>query len=223
MPCTEHDHVIPKFSPTSEEHNLYEHIDLANVKLLNSTIKPKGKGIEDFFGLSVAETEEKVYVESDCDNQILMVIPFLTSVTLYSIILETKDSEGTLKHLNLFANLNDSFNDFSSIIRRDPDQSTEIIANSTSIPEYPLDRLRKFKNCHTLHIFLPDNMEEDEDLVTKISFLEIRGEPSTKKFNSGLDASLTTKVFLKDAQYESIGNPKDHKKVENSNSAIMEL
>lgn len=223
MPCTEHEHAIPNFSPTTEEHNLYEYIDLANVKLLNSTIKPKGKGIEDFFGLSLIESEENVYVESDCDNQILMIIPFSTSVTLYSIILETKDSEGTLKHLNLFANLNDSFNDFSSIIRRDPDQSTEIIADSTSIPEYPLDRARKFKNCHKLHIFLPDTIEDDEELLTKISFLEIRGEPCNKKFNGGLDASLTTKVFLKDTQFESLGNPKDHKKVENHNAAITEL
>ena len=223
MACTDHDHTVPKFTPTSEENNLVEFIDVANVKILNSFIKPNGKSKEDFLNLSLPENNEKITLESDCDNQILLIIPFLTNVTLYSILLETKDSEGTLKHLNLFNNLNESFNDFNSVSRREPDQSTEIIHNSTTVPEYPLDRVRIFKNCNKLHIFLPDNMEDDEDLITRITYLEIRGEPSNKKTNNGLDANLTTKVFLKDATFESLGNPKDHKKVEQNNSAIMEL
>ncbi|XBW36628.1 hypothetical protein QEN19_002200 [Hanseniaspora menglaensis] len=223
MTCTEHEHIIPNFTPTSEKNNLFQFIDLANVKVLNAIMKPLGTSVSDFLALSTENNNSTLSIESDCDNQLLIVIPFTNPVNLFSVLLETKNSEGTLKHLNFYRNLNDSFDNFSSIAARNPDQSTEIIHFSDSIPEYPLDRAKLFKNCTSLHIFLPDNMEEDEDLVTKVSYIEIRGETSKKNEINGLDVTLSSKVFLKNAKFESIANPKDHKKFESGKSALMEL
>lgn len=212
MHCTEHDHQLPQFTPTSEDDNLRGYIDLDNVEIFNSKYLPRSNTFNDFINNSIDTEANSTVVESDCDNQILLVIPFHGPVTLYSIIMDVSSSEGQPKHINLFKDLDSSFNNFNTILSRTPDQSLEASVDS-GMHEYPLDRTRVFKGIQKIHILLPDNWQDDEDLITRISYLEIRGYARDSSSKAG-NQTEKTKVFFKPPQYEALGNPKDHKKNE---------
>lgn len=214
MQCTDHDHHIPQFTPTSEDDNLKDYIDVDKVEIFNSKYIPRSNTFKNFINNSVDTGDNSTVVESDCDNQMLLVIPFHGPVTLFSIIMDVSSSEGHPKHINMFKDLDSSFNNFNTILSRTPDQSLEASVDS-GMHEYPLDRTRTFKSIQKVHILLPDNWQDDEDLVTRISYLEIRGCARDSSLKKGNDAERT-KVFFKPPQYEALGNPKDHKKNETS-------
>lgn len=222
MPCTEHDHQIPVFTPTSEQDNLKDFIDIDNVQVLNCKYVPRSSTFHNFINNSIESSHNGTVLESDCDNQMLLVIPFYGNVTLYSILMDTGNSEGQPKHLNIYKDLDSSFNNFNSILSRSPDQSIEVIVGVNGVYEYPLDRTRTFRSVNKIHILLPDNWEDDEDLMTKISYLEIRGF-SKDSVTKARNQTEPTKVFFKPAQYEALGNPKDHKKNENTTFQMLNI
>lgn len=222
MPCTEHDHQIPTFTPTSNEDNLKDFIDLDNVQVLNCKYIPRSNTFNDFINNAIDTYENGTVLESDCDNQILLVIPFYGPVTLYSVLMDTSGSEGQPKHLDIYKDLDSSFNNFNSILSRKPDQSIEVLVGCNGINEYPLDRTKIFKNVSKVHMLLPDNWEDDEDLITKISYLEIRGF-SKDSVTKARNQTEPTRVFFKPAQYEALGNPKDHKKNENTAFQMLNI
>ena len=222
MHCTEHDHQIPVFTHTSEQDNLKDFIDIDNVQVFNCKYVPMSSTFYNFINNSIESSDNGTELESDCDNQMLLVIPFYGNVTLYSVLMDTSFSEGQPKHLNIYKDLDSSFNNFNSILSRSPDQSIELMVDVNGVYEYPLDRTKTFRSVTKIHILLPDNWEDDEDLMTKINYLEIRGF-SKDSVTKARNQTEPTKVFFKPAQYESLGNPKEHKKNENTTCQMLKI
>ncbi|AGO13882.1 AaceriAGR016Wp [[Ashbya] aceris (nom. inval.)] len=216
-----HDHVPP--ARTNAQQSLYQWIDVPSMRCLN--VVAKGDSSTAAAGIIKSNDERydiSRYIESDADCQMLLHIPFTTSCRLYSIILRgAKGGEpglGCMRHVKIYSNLNKNL-DFDTVSELKPSNVLEYPQNvgvylggsqteergEHSFVEHHLPR-HQFQNCHSLTLFVEDTWSGDEDDLTQLCYLELRGESTGLKPDSGTALLRTV--------YEAAPNPSDHVKLE---------
>jgi len=203
----DHDHVAP--IPTSSSQSLNSKIDTFKVSALNMANQPDD--LAKIFKTPDKKYEIRPTIKSDCDEQLIINIPFLNgSVKLYSLILRTNGSSYCPKTIRLFKN--DKMIDFDNIelkkpvqtithpqvgVADDVDESEDIVESDNDFVEHFLQR-HKFTGVQQLTIFIADIYDESEDQC-RIHSIELRGEFT--ELNK--DPVITI--------YELAANPADHK------------
>ena len=81
--------------------SLYNYIDHDNVQCFNEKVV---RSIQSILKPHHTRQDRSTYVESDCDDQLLVHIPFTGSVKLMSIGLSAGPEEAMPSHLKLFIN-----------------------------------------------------------------------------------------------------------------------
>ncbi|AMD22355.1 HGR016Wp [Eremothecium sinecaudum] len=219
-----HSHTAPL--PTNAKQSLYKSIDVSQVRCLNVVSKGTASSLNSGFIKSHAEKYNvSKYIESDADCQMLLLIPFTSSCKLFSIIFRAGNG-GDLgyscpKHIKIYKNLNKNL-DFDTINDLKPDSEFEYpeglgvhltsspdnaeleVKDDSTFVEHFLPR-HVFQNCQSIAIFVSDNVSGDEDDLTQLCYLELRGE------STGLIPNNTVPLM---AVYEAAANPNDHAKVE---------
>ncbi|RWA04617.1 hypothetical protein EKO27_g10487 [Xylaria grammica] len=94
----EHDH-SDDITPALQ-HNLYEHIEFDKIDTMNESRRDSGKAIVKKTWSERLEVEPEL--QSDCDEQILMHIPFTGQVKLHAIMLRSSPDRSAPKTLRLF-------------------------------------------------------------------------------------------------------------------------
>jgi len=134
------------------------------------------------------------FVESDCDEQLIVFVPFTGMVKLKSIILRGGPEGTSPSLLKAFINKDDI--DFDSAESTQPVQEWELVQ------EYPQDvveyntRMTKFNLVRNITLFFPSNFGA---ATTILSYIGFKGEWSEIK----QDPIITI--------YELQPNVKDHK------------
>lgn len=147
-------------------YSLYQKIDVANVECLNERVD--GSGVKVFKPWS-ERLDREIFVESDCDAELIFNIPFTGDVKLKGVVV-IADEE--LWKMRLFkSNLKMSFSD----VNVEPDQEFEISHDPQGLIEYPV-KPTKFFNMHHLTIHLQNKRKEDDSHPCKIFYIGFKGE-----------------------------------------------
>ncbi|KAJ7920737.1 DUF1000-domain-containing protein [Mycena leptocephala] len=191
---TEHDH--DHSSGLGPKDNLFSQIDRDNVVALNASglgstiIKPWHERLD----------EEKS-IESDADDQMIIRIPFTSSVKLRSLLLKTGPTNQTPLKVVLFPN-EDSF-DFEDISDKTPTQEFAV-AQGRDVGEYAL-RIAKFSNVSSVSLFFPRSQGADTTQIYYVGFL---GHWTERK------SSAVVTV------YETQANLADHEKIQGTDGGL---
>ncbi|EGF83993.1 hypothetical protein BATDEDRAFT_85497 [Batrachochytrium dendrobatidis JAM81] len=185
----DHDHDGPD---RGEEVTLISQIDLDNVRCLNEAISGSVKKV---FRPWDKRFDEGQFVESDADEQLIIFIPFVSSVKLKSIALLGNNDASAPSCMKVFINREDI--DFGSVESTGCQQEWELVETIPRgvIPEYPT-RMTKFANVRNLTLFIPSNFGSES---TKINYIGLKGE-----WTAITKAPIIT-------IYELAANPADHK------------
>ncbi|KAF8501470.1 DUF1000-domain-containing protein [Russula emetica] len=184
----DHEHDHPDTGGPSD--NVFIHIDRDNVIALNSigegkqVIKPWDERLD-----------ERVYIESDADDQLIIRIPFTGSVKLRSLLLKSGPGEQTPAKVALFTNIDNL--DFSDAQDKEPLQQFDV-AVGREVGEYTL-KPAKFPNVSTVTLFFPASQGAE---TTRIYYIGFLGQWSERK----QDPVITV--------YESQANLADHEKIQ---------
>jgi len=152
----------PQFEPIN---GFFERIQ---IQCLNEA---EGHKAKEFFQSQEEGTGK--FLESDCDEQLLLILPFNVPVKIHSIIVEGPESQAPA-HIKLFLNKR-SF-DFSDAETLPPVQEFDLTKEQTkqdASVQIPL-RYVKFQNVNSLTIFVDKNHGNAE--TTKITKLVIIGQ-----------------------------------------------
>jgi hypothetical protein len=113
------------------------------------------------------------YLESDCDEQLLVFIPFNQAVRIHSLSIRSVDEERAPKTVKIFINKNSM--DFNSAEQTPAVQelefSTSDVEQGTIIPL----KFVKFQNVNSISFFFVDNQTGAE--TTAIKYLRLIGTP----------------------------------------------
>ena len=123
-----------------------------------------------------ADTRETAehYLESDCDEELLIKISFMQACKIKAIQLHGVDTDSAPIKVRLFITPLDSL-DFDSAKDEKPTQELSLSASDVSASAKPLElRFVLFQKVTSLAIFVPGNLGDEE--TTKISKLAIFGE-----------------------------------------------
>ncbi|KAM9322079.1 thioredoxin-like protein 1 [Pholidichthys leucotaenia] len=117
-------------------------------------------------------TKDSSYLESDCDEQLLITIAFNQPVKLFSMKLQSSDFAQAPKVVKVFINLPQSMG-FDDAERSEPTQFLEL-----SEEDYKDDgliplRYVKFQNVQSVTLFIKSNQGDEE--TTKINYLTFIG------------------------------------------------
>lgn len=119
------------------------------------------------------------YLESDCDEQLIISLAFSQNVKLHSLKLDAPQDKGP-KTLKLFINLPYTL-DFDKADSMEPTQLLELTPEDLAKKIIPL-RYVKYQNVSNLQIFVTDNQKDTE--TTVINHLSLIGTPlSTVNMN----------------------------------------
>ncbi|XP_061334836.1 thioredoxin-like protein 1 [Pezoporus flaviventris] len=114
------------------------------------------------------------YLESDCDEQLLMTVAFSQPVKLYSMKFQGPDNGQGPKSVKLFINLPRSM-DFAEAERSEPTQALELspedIREAGSIPL----RYVKFQNVNSVTLFVQSN--HGAEATTRVTYFTFIGTP----------------------------------------------
>lgn len=120
------------------------------------------------------------YLESDCDEQLIISLAFAQNVKLHSLKLDAPAKNGP-KTVKLFINLPNTL-DFDKADSTEPTQLLELTPEDLSGKKPIPLRFVKFQNVSNLQIFVKDNQGEAE--TTVINHLSLIGSPvSTTNMN----------------------------------------
>ncbi|XP_063280563.1 thioredoxin-like protein 1 isoform X4 [Prinia subflava] len=114
------------------------------------------------------------YLESDCDEQLLITVAFSQPVKLYSMKLQGPDNGQGPKYIKIFINLPRSM-DFEEAERSEPTQALEL--GPDDIKEDGIIQLRyvKFQNVNSVTLFVQSNHGDEE--TTRITYFTFIGTP----------------------------------------------
>lgn len=118
-------------------------------------------------------TSKGGYLESDCDEQLIIRIEFNQAIKLHSLRLQGPAEKGP-KTVKVFQNLPQTL-DFDSADRNEATQTLDLteddIKNGTVIPL----RFVKFQNVASITLFIRDNQTGEE--ITQLDYLGFIGSP----------------------------------------------
>lgn len=186
----DHDHDGPD---RGDEYTLYTQIDTEALQCLNEA---NPGSIKKIFKPHDSRFDQTLYTESDADEQLIIHIPFVSSVKLKSIaILGFNDSSAPAK-MKAFINREDV--DFDSVESIHCTQEWDLVETvpRDQMPEYPT-RMAKFSNVRNLTLYFPSNYGHD---TSKIAYIGLKGEWM----------KLSKELVI--TNYELAANPADHKK-----------
>ncbi|KAJ7109028.1 PITH domain-containing protein [Mycena crocata] len=192
---TDHDHEHDA-TDLGPKDNLFNQIDRDNVVALNATgqgsvvIKPWHERLD----------EEKS-IESDADDQMIIRIPFTSSVKLRSLLLKTGPADQTPEKVLLFCN--EDTCDFGDITDKAPTQEFEV-AQGREVGEYAL-RTAKFSNVSSVSLFFPASQGADTTQIYYVSFL---GHWTERKSSPVITV------------YETQANLADHEKIQGTDGGL---
>ena len=158
----------PEAATPSGPVDLTNLIDKKSIVCMNqSSSNPIGNALND---------RSDTFVESDCDDQLLITIPFNSSVKIMSITIRSPDVEHAPSKVRLFANrLNLDFDSAASVMAEQEFDLDAGVAQGSGI------NLKlyfvKFQNVNSLTLFFPGPTHGDEE-TTRISRIQITGLPS---------------------------------------------
>lgn len=113
------------------------------------------------------------YLESDCDEQLIMRIEFNQAIKLHSLRIQAPADKGP-KTVKVFQNLPQTL-DFDSAERNEPTEMLDLteddLKEGTIIPL----RFVKFQNVSSITLFIKDNQGGEE--VTQLDYLGFIGTP----------------------------------------------
>ncbi|XP_048707705.2 thioredoxin-like protein 1 isoform X1 [Caretta caretta] len=118
--------------------------------------------------------KDATYLESDCDEQLLITVAFNQPVKLYSMKLQGPDNGQGPKYIKIFINLPRSM-DFEEAERSEPTQALELTPDD--IKEDGIVQLRyvKFQNVNSVTLFVQSNHGDEE--TTRITYFTFIGTP----------------------------------------------
>ncbi|KAF2838630.1 DUF1000-domain-containing protein [Patellaria atrata CBS 101060] len=181
---------------------LYGQIDFSAVTTLNETEPRSGAKILQKTWAQRLEPEPEL--QSDTDEQLLMIVPFAGQVKLHSILLRTSPTASAPKTLKIFKNCDKI--DFETASDLDPAQTLEL-SQTSKIQEHPVKRAL-FNTTRSVSLFFEDNFGEGDEDVTRINYIAFKGE--FMKLNK------EPVNFL----YEAAANPADHKSIVGTKDAV---
>jgi len=153
-------------------------------------LKPRDKRLD--------ETKSLV---SDVDDQLIIHIPFTSSLKLRSILLKTGPAEQTPSKVALYAT-EDSL-DFEEAANGQPTQQFEI-PQGREVGEYAL-KAAKFSNLSSVTLFFPSSQGADTIQIYYVGFL---GHWTQRNDNPVITV------------YEAWANPADHEKIQGTDGAF---
>lgn len=122
------------------------------------------------------DDSKQTYLESDCDEQLILTLAFSQPIKLHSIKLRAPEGFGP-KTLKLFLNQPMSL-DFQKAETSEPVQTIEVKPEDLIEDAKPIQlKFVKFQNVNSLTIFVKDNQEGKE--TTRISQILLIGSPMT--------------------------------------------
>uniref|UniRef100_A0A1B6MHB8 Thioredoxin-like protein 1 n=1 Tax=Graphocephala atropunctata TaxID=36148 RepID=A0A1B6MHB8_9HEMI len=113
------------------------------------------------------------YLESSCDNQLIISITFSQAVKIHSIKFKAPAANGP-KIVKLFINQPNTL-DFDEATNNVPTQILEINPNDLAAGNAINLRFVKFQNVQNIQIFVQDNQDGSD--VTRIDHLQLIGSP----------------------------------------------
>uniref|UniRef100_A0A1B6HHY1 PITH domain-containing protein n=2 Tax=Homalodisca liturata TaxID=320908 RepID=A0A1B6HHY1_9HEMI len=113
------------------------------------------------------------FLESSCDNQLIISIAFSQAVKIHSIRFKAPASNGP-KTVKLFINQPNTL-DFDEATNNVPTQILEVNPNDLSAGNAINLRFVKFQNVQNIQIFVQDNQDGSD--VTRIDHLQLIGSP----------------------------------------------
>ena len=165
------------FEPNQQE-NLIEYINMEHVKFLNAE-----NGNTCVF---LKDNEE--LIKSDCDDTMILQIPFSSPIKLYEI--HFIFSENQSKHCLLFKN---------RVIDFEDDDSDLTIAQYRSNEQFYPVKQTIFNSTTLLMVYLKDNWLNNDQI--ELQYIELRGT---------VVKSIKEPIV---AMYEAAANPQDHPSV----------
>jgi hypothetical protein len=140
-------------------------IDKKSIVCLNqSSVNPIGNALSD---------HPDTFVESDCDDQLLVTLPFNSSVKIMSITIRSPDVEHAPSKVRLFANRLNL--DFDSAVSVPAEQEFDLDAGVAQGSGIALKLyFVKFQNVNSLTLFFPGPTHGGEE-TTRISRIQVTG------------------------------------------------
>ncbi|KAG7265063.1 hypothetical protein CRUP_024303 [Coryphaenoides rupestris] len=119
-------------------------------------------------------TKDDSYLESDCDEQLLITMAFNQPVKLFSMKLLSSDFAQAPKLLKVFINLPRSMS-FDDAERSEPTQALDLGEDDLKDDGLVPLRYVKFQNVQSVTLFVKSNQGDEE--TTKINYLTFIGTP----------------------------------------------
>ncbi|KAJ7081631.1 PITH domain-containing protein [Mycena belliarum] len=198
---SDHDHEHSTTTDLGPKDNLFSQIDRDNVVALNAS----GLGSTVIKPWHERMSEEKS-LESDADDQMIIRIPFTSSVKLRSLLLKTGPTDQTPSKVVLFTN-EDNF-DFSDVADKTVVQELGV-APGRDLGEYAL-RTAKFANVSSVSLFFPASQGAD---TTKIYYVGFLGHWTERKSSASLVGAV----------YEAAPSLADHEKIQGTEGGLREI
>lgn len=122
----------------------------------------------------IFEDNKDLYLESDCDPELLITLTFSQAVKLHSIKVQGPDDGSAPKTVRLFINQPHEM-DFDSA--RNYKAVQELTLTKDEVTEGSVVNLKfvKLQNVSNISLFFPDNQDDEE--TTKIQRLVLYGKP----------------------------------------------
>ncbi|XP_072019784.1 thioredoxin-like protein 1 [Amphiura filiformis] len=114
------------------------------------------------------------YLESDCDEQLIITLSFNQNVRLHSLKIHAPDDGKAPKTVKVFANLPNSM-DFDGAERSEPIQTLELTKDDVAETGIIGLKFVKYQNVHSLTLFVKDNQGDEE--TSQIDYLGLIGVP----------------------------------------------
>ncbi|KAI0278020.1 galactose-binding domain-like protein [Russula aff. rugulosa BPL654] len=151
----DHDHAHPNTGGPSD--NVFIHIDRDNVIALNSIGEAKQV---------INPWDERVYIESDADDQLIIRVPFTGSVKPRSLLLKSGPGEQTPAKSSSHK---ESLQQFDVAVGREVGEVHAKVSNCTPA---------KFPNVSTITLFFPASQGAE---TTRIYYIGFLGQWSERK------------------------------------------
>ncbi|RCI16487.1 hypothetical protein L249_3274 [Ophiocordyceps polyrhachis-furcata BCC 54312] len=167
----DHDHDHSDDITPALQSSLYEQIDFDQITTLNEATRDAGKAVVKKTWAERMNPDPELV--SDTDEQLLMTVPFTEQIKLHSVLIRTSASSAAPRTLHLYVNQPQL--DFTGAEETEPTQRLEL-AQTSEVQDVPVRRALFGKVTHLGLLVLDNFGGDDDDEVSRISYLGFRGE-----------------------------------------------